>query len=118
MNTEFYKYLTLILVILTFGSIDLIANPVADVKTVEISLPSVQCGMCSRTIKSAIGVIDGVIKSKVDLKNKKVTVKFDDSKTSKEEIENAITSAGYDANDKAADSDAYENLSTCCKKPE
>lgn len=115
MKAKIFKQLTLILVILTFVSLNLRADSITDVKTVEISLPTIQCGMCARTIKNAIGNLEGIIKSKVDLENKKVTIKFDDSKISKEEIENAITSAGYDANDKPANAEAYENLSSCCK---
>jgi len=89
-----------------------------DDKTVEITLPSIQCGMCVKTIKKSLGKVEGVIESTVDLKNKTVSITFDDSKVSLEKLEDAITSAGYDANDKEANSEAYEKLSTCCKKPE
>jgi len=117
MKTKIFKYLSTTLIVLTFVSINLKANSISDEKTVEITLPSIQCGMCVKTIKKALGKVEGVIESKVDLKNKKVTVLFDDSITSLDKIEVAITSAGYDANDKPANADAYENLSSCCKKP-
>ncbi|MFZ1322996.1 MAG: heavy-metal-associated domain-containing protein [Ignavibacteria bacterium] len=87
-------------------------------KTVEITLPSIQCGMCVKTIEKALGNIDGVIDSKVDLKNKSVTVTYDDSKVSIENLESAITAAGYDANEMTANEDAYNDLHGCCKKPD
>lgn len=74
--------------------------------------------MCVKTIGKALGKTRGVIESKVDLENKTVTVTYDDSKTNLAKIEAAITAAGYDANNKPANADAFEKLSPCCKKPE
>jgi len=45
-------------------------------------------------------------------------VKFDNSKTKLSKIEDAITAAGYQANDKPENKEAYNNLLDCCKKPE
>ncbi len=118
MKTKIFKYLSTTLIILTFVSLNLKANSISDEKTVEITLPSIQCGMCVKTIKKALGKVEGVIESKVDLENKKVSVTFDDSKTSLEKLEEAITSAGYDADDKLSDAEAYDKLSPCCKKSE
>ena len=84
-------------------------------KTAEISLPTVQCGMCARTIEKALNKVEGVTNIDVDIENKKATITYDDSKTSLDTIEKTITSAGYGANDKKADQDAYEKLHGCCK---
>ena len=59
--------------------------------------------------------VDGVTDVKVDLDTKTATVEFDNSKTTLSDLEKAITMAGYDANDKAADPDAYDKLDKCCK---
>jgi len=118
MKTKIFKYLSLIIFIITFVSLNLKAKSISEEMTAEISLPSIQCGMCVKTIKEALGKVEGVIESKVDLENKKVSVTFDDSKTSLDKLEEAITSAGYDANDKLSDADAYDKLSPCCKKSE
>lgn len=117
MKTKIFKHLTLIVATLIFASLISKADSSLDEKTVEISLPSIQCGMCATTIKKALKKVEGVTEAKIDLTNKKVTVSFDDLVTSIDKIETAITSAGYEANDKPADADAYENLSSCCKKP-
>lgn len=117
MKTKIYKRLTLILVLLAFTSINLNANSIVDEKTVVISLPSIQCGTCVKTIKKALGKVKGVIEIQVDLENHKAAITFDDSKTSVEKLEVAITTAGYDANDKPAVAEAYDKLSSCCKKP-
>ena len=118
MKTKIFNYLSLIIFIVTFVSLNSKADSLTEEKTVEISLPSIQCGMCAKTIKKALGKVEGVIESKIDLENKKVSVTFDDSKTSLDKLEEAITSAGYDANDKLSDADAYDKLSPCCKKSE
>jgi copper chaperone CopZ len=84
-------------------------------KTAEISLPSVQCGMCQRTIEKALEKIEGILTADVDIENKKAVITYDDSKTNLSEIERTITMAGYDANDKTAEPNAYEKLHDCCK---
>lgn len=118
MKTNVFKLMALMLTVLIFSSLNLQSGKAADKKTIEISLPSIQCGMCVKTLKKALGKTEGIIESKIDLKNKKATITFDDSETNSEKIEAVITAAGYDANDKPANADAYEKLSPCCKKPE
>jgi len=86
-------------------------------KTVKIKLKTMQCNMCEKTITEAINSVSGVVKTTVSYKKKSATVIYNADVTSKEAIEKAITSAGYDANNKSADKDAYEKLHSCCKKP-
>lgn len=87
-------------------------------KIVEVNLPSIQCGMCIRTIEEALVKVEGVINADVDIENKKVIVTYDDTKTDLKSIEHGITAAGYDANDKKADKEAYKKLGNCCRLPE
>ncbi len=82
-----------------------------------IKLPSMQCGTCRAKITKALKKVDGVKSVNVDLDQKQATVSFDNSVTDISKLENAITAAGYDANDKKADPDAYNNLDECCKVP-
>jgi periplasmic mercuric ion binding protein len=84
-------------------------------KTTEITLPTVQCGMCKRIIEKALNKVDGVINSEIDIESKKVSVTYDDTKTDVLKIERAITKAGYDANNRKADKKAYDKLDECCK---
>lgn len=82
-----------------------------------IDLPTMQCNTCKKNIEEAVNKVSGVMNITVD-KNKKVAhVHYDKTKTDLEKIESAITSAGYDANDKKRDMKAYENLDDCCKIP-
>ena len=86
-------------------------------KTVEISLPSIQCGRCVRTIEKALDNSGGIVNSDIDVENKKAVITYDDTKTDLAKIVDAISGAGYDANDKKADPTAYSNLHGCCKLP-
>jgi len=83
-------------------------------KTV-IALGSIMCGQCVTKVENALKNVDGVIDVNVDLDSKQATVTFDNSITSLEKLENAITNAGYDANDKKGDTEAYNRLPGCCK---
>ncbi|MGA2668323.1 MAG: heavy metal-associated domain-containing protein [Ignavibacteria bacterium] len=80
-----------------------------------IALGSIMCGQCVTKVEKALKNVDGVIDVNVDLDSKQATVTFDNSVTSLEKLENAITKAGYDANDKKADTEAYDRLPGCCK---
>lgn len=91
------------------------AKSVYDSKTTEISLPTVQCNMCRKTIEKALNKTKGIISSEVDIENKKAIVTYDDSKIDIAKIEKVITSAGYDANERKANAKAYEKLPDCCK---
>ncbi|MBS1518037.1 MAG: cation transporter [Bacteroidetes bacterium] len=82
---------------------------------VMIELPTMQCGTCKKNIETAVRKIDGIESVNVDKDKKIAHVNFDKNKTDLSKIENAITAAGYDADDKKADPKAYEDLDDCCK---
>ncbi len=84
-------------------------------ETVVVQLPTMQCGMCKKTIESAVKKIDGINDVNVIVKEKIAKVDYDKSITDLSKIEGVIVSAGYQANDKPADKDAYEKLDECCK---
>jgi mercuric transport protein len=110
------KIITLILTVVFAAAMtsDIYAG---DNEKVTVSVPTIQCGTCKKNITTALKNIDGVLKVQVDMKNKTAAVTYDDSKTSVNSLEDAITAAGYDANDKKADPVAYEKLDECCKVP-
>ena len=83
---------------------------------IEINLPTMQCNMCKATIEKAVNKVEGVNYVNVVVKDKIAKVKFDNSKTELGKIEDAITAAGYQANDKPEVKEAYDNLEGCCKK--
>lgn len=92
-------------------------KPQATVATATIELPTAKCGMCKKTLKSAM--VDGGGASDVKFGGESpaivATVSFDPSKTSEKAITEAIGKAGYNAKGVVRDSAAYENLHSCCK---
>ncbi len=85
------------------------------VETATIKASSMVCGKCAKTIEKAVSAVNGVKSVDVDVKTKIVQVRYVGSETNVGAIENAITGAGYDANDKKRDQAAYEKLDSCCK---
>ena len=73
------------------------------------------CGKCAKTIKKAVFAVEGVKDVNVDVDRKIVEVKFVPLQTNIAMLERAITDAGYDADDKKRDPDAYDKLDECCK---
>ena len=61
-----------------------------------ISVPDMSCSHCEATVTQAVRSVAGVVDVQVDLESKKVTVKFDESKTSLEAIKQAIAESGYE----------------------
>lgn len=90
-------------------------NPAAAIA--KVKLPTVQCDQCKENITKALKKVDGVGDFMIDVDQKTAKIKFDMSKTDISKIENAITAAGYDANDKKADPESYKKLDDCCKLP-
>ena len=84
-------------------------------ETVEIKLPTIQCGTCKKNITRAFKDAEGIDKVEIDVDGKTAKVSFDKSKTNLGNIENVIVMAGYQANDKPANAEAYEKLDDCCK---
>lgn len=88
-------------------------------KTSEVDIKvSSQCSMCKETIERTLAFEKGVTKSNLDLETHTVKVTYKTGKTTPEAIRKAISFAGYDADEVAADPKAYSKLSDCCKKPE
>jgi len=88
-----------------------------EVEKTEINIPTAQCGMCAVTIENALKNVEGVKKSLVDMKALKVTVAYDPEVADVSKIENAISNAGYQANETSANAEVYKNLPGCCKLP-
>lgn len=88
-------------------------------KFAEINIKvSSQCNECKETIEKALAFEKGIKSASVDLETNTVKITYRTAKTSPENIRKAISEAGYDADDIAANPKSYENLSDCCKKPE
>ena len=83
--------------------------------TAEIKT-SAQCEDCKERIETALSYETGVKKFNVDLETKILTVTFKDNKTDLAKIKQLISKVGYDADEIAANPEAYQKLPACCKK--
>jgi len=77
---------------------------------------SAVCGDCEERIESNIAYEKGVKKVELDDSTKIVTIVFDPKKNSADGLRTAISKIGYDADNVAADPEAYAKLPACCKK--
>ncbi len=110
-----FSLIIVALIVLTMGGRLAAQNS----KTADLEIKtSAQCSMCKETIEKAMAFEEGVVKYELVVETKILKVTYKPSKTSPETIRKAVSAAGYDADDVAADPKAYQNLSDCCKKPE
>ena len=87
----------------------------AEMTTATVKLPTLQCGMCKRTIETKVTGLEGLQSIAGDVETKTATVVFDPEVTNIESIEKAISGAGYDANETKADVRAQKKLHGCCQ---
>ena len=80
-----------------------------------VNTPTIQCGMCQKTIEMGLKKVSGISRSAVDLETKTTKVIYDKEKTDLTQIEKAISELGYQANETLANSTAYDALAPCCK---
>ena len=66
-------------------------------KTIKIKCTEMTCDGCKRSITRSINGLQGIAKLDINLETKVITVDFDDSKTSEQNIINAVVEAGFDA---------------------
>lgn len=84
-------------------------------KTIEIE-SSIQCGMCVDRLENSFADFWAVKNVDYEIEDQKIIVTYNSKKTSPEKIRKHIAKVGYDADDVAADKEAYEGLPGCCKK--
>tara|TARA_Y100001970_G_scaffold79919_1_gene101570 strand:+ start:205 stop:426 length:222 start_codon:yes stop_codon:yes gene_type:complete len=68
-------------------------------------------------VEEAVAELNGIKNIEVDLKAQSGKVVYRASLINLSDIENAITSIGYDVNGKKADENAYDELELCCRIP-
>lgn len=83
-----------------------------------VNLPTVQCGICRRTIETGLVKTAGILSVQVDFESKMGHINYDGDKLSRLDVEKAIAALGYQANETLADAQAYAKLLDCCKVPE
>ena len=73
------------------------------------------CEMCKERIESASNGLSDVQSAVWDVESKILTVSFDSTKTSVEEVEKEIASAGHDTKNVKASEEVYSKLPGCCQ---
>ncbi|WP_322619471.1 mercury resistance system periplasmic binding protein MerP [Shewanella sp. YLB-07] len=67
----------------------------AETRSVNLMVPTMDCDMCPITVRKALENLDGVEQAKVDFGDKTAWVIFDDDKVSVERLMEATKDAGY-----------------------
>ena len=78
------------------------ASALADLKTVTLEVPGMNCSACPITVKKALKDVSGVEKVSVTFEPKEAVVTFDDRKTSVDKLQAATSNAGYPSTPKVA----------------
>jgi len=72
------------------------------------------CEMCKETIEGSLNV-NGISKADWNVDSKIMTVTYDNSKISLDQIQKNIATAGYDNEKYKGDDSAYKELPDCCQ---
>lgn len=72
------------------------------------------CEMCKETIESSLKV-EGVSKADWNVDSKIISVSYDSSKITLDQIQKNIAAVGYDNEKYKGDDKAYEDLPGCCQ---
>ena len=67
----------------------------AEMKTVTLSVPGMNCDLCPLTIKKAVSRVPGVSHVDASFQKKEAIVTFDDAKTTVDALTKATANAGY-----------------------
>ena len=72
------------------------------------------CDMCKETIEGSLKV-DGISKADWNTETKMITVSYDTTKISLDQIQKNIAAVGYDNEKYKGDDKAYSELAGCCQ---
>lgn len=67
----------------------------SDIQTVNFDVKGMTCTSCEEHVKHAVNELEGIVNVAASYENANAEVEFDNTKTSKEDIEKAINSTGY-----------------------
>ena len=88
-----------------------------DPNVMKISVPTMQCESCAKTITNGIKEVPSASDVSVDVDSKTVFVKVaNNTPETRMEIEKAIAGVGYSTPDIQRDQAAYDKLPDCCKE--
>jgi len=92
------------------------AMNVNDPNVLKISVPTMQCESCAKTIKKGVKGVSEAQDVDVDVDSKTVFVKVaNNTPDTQRKIEEAISKSGYSTTAVKRDQAAYDDLPDCCK---
>ena len=98
-------------------SVSFTANAQKAKKTEKIQIQtSAQCDMCKARLEKAFAYEKGVKSSQLEVETAVFTVEYLPTKTTPQQLKEAVTKIGYDADELLANEKAYDNLPGCCQK--
>lgn len=83
-------------------------------KTIEYKVYG-NCGMCKKTIDGSLNGAPGIKSASWNKNTKMMSVTYEPSKITEDQIHQKVADAGYDTEKKKASDKAYNNLSGCCQ---
>lgn len=115
---KFWKLLFVLLVLCGNGFVfgQNVKKQVAEIKTQIFCDHCKMCDSCGKNIYDAVHNLKGIQKVEILEQQAVIRVTFNPQKVTLEEVKNAISGAGYDADEVKAQPVAYEKLDGCCKK--
>ena len=75
------------------------------------------CEQCKKRMMEQAPTWTGVKECSYDAKTAKLTIKYDDSKTTPDKLRTNVSNLGYDADNVKANAEARAKLPACCTKP-
>lgn len=74
---------------------EIIVVDIASIQTINIDIKGMTCTSCEEHVNHSVNQLDGILNVNSSYENGNSEIKFDNSKTSIEEIEKAVNSTGY-----------------------
>ena len=74
---------------------DVVVVSQSDIETVNFDIKGMTCASCEQHVIHAVSELEGIVYVEASFEKANALVKYDKSKTSKEDIEKAIKSTGY-----------------------
>lgn len=74
-----------------------------------------KCGMCEQRIEKAAKSVRGVLSANWNQQTKKLTLVYDNTKTTPAKVQQAIAAVGHDAGKAKASAKVYGKLPSCCR---
>ncbi len=88
----------------------------AQAKTVKTTFEvKGNCDMCQKRIEATAKKVEGVTSARWNKKDGKLSLVYDNKKTSPEKVQKALAAAGHDWGKFKADQKVYDKLPGCCK---